>query len=262
MTQRLLLFYLLMIGLPYCSSSQIFLPQLNAGVPINDSITTINYCFPGNCNPLGDVIIKMDSLLIPVVQGVEFYYIVSQLTTTPGSVSTLEKGTTNVGDTFLFSPGGMNQYSFYASSIGCLSLTLFVFGTPSTPFEDYPCQIQIFCTLSNCGNTCISVPENPFLCEVSNYIGLMESEIDQKIILTHDLSNGLLIIYNQQLSQNEIIFSCYNSSGISIMNKTLSGKEEIIDIVKLNSGIYLWQIICKGKIIQSGKINHIQAYRR
>lgn len=256
------LFFLLMIVKPFHSSSQILLPQLKAGVTVNDSITTLNYCFPGNCNPLGDVIIKMDSLLIPLVQGVEFYYLVTQLTTLPSSVSTLEKGTTNVGDTFSFSPGSTNQYSFYASSSGCMRLVLFVVGTPSTPFVSYPCQMQTFCTLANCGNTCMTVPENPFQCEVSDFSGLPESKLIKNFLLSHDQSNGLLILSLQFLNNKGVTFTLYNSSGKSMITENYSTniKEASIDIRKLNSGIYFWQIIINGNIIQSGKINHIQAY--
>lgn len=251
-----------MIVKPFHSSSQILLPQLKAGVTVNDSITTFNYCFPGNCNPLGDVIIKMDSLLIPLVQGVEFYYLVSQLTTSPGSVSTLEKGTTNVGDTFSFSPGSTNQYSFFASSSGCMTLMLFVMGTPLTPFVAYPCQIQTFCTLANCGNTCMTVPENPFQCEVSDFIGLPESALNNYLLLRYDPEHARLVLSAQQLNNKKTIFTLYDSSGKSLISENFSAlvNETFIDIHKLNSGFYFWQINCDGQIMQSGKINHTQFY--
>jgi hypothetical protein len=262
MKKWLVLFFLLMIVIPFHSSSQIILPQLKAGVPVNDSVTTINYCFPGNCNPLGDVIVKMDSLLIPLVQGVEFYYLVSQLTTSPVSVSTIEKGTTQVGDTFLFSPGSTTQYSFYSSSSGCMTLTLFVWGTPSTPFVDYPCQMQLFCTLANCGNTCMSVPENPFQCEVSDFIGLPESAPNSYFSLRYDPEHARLVLSAQQLNNKRTIFTLYDSSGKSLISENFSAlvNDAFIDIHKLNSGLYFWQLHCEGQIIQSGKINHTQFY--
>lgn len=262
MKKRLFLFLLLIIGIPKYSSSQINLPQLKAGVPVNDSVTTITYCFPGNCNPLGDVIVKMDSLLIPLVLGVEFYYLVTQLSTFPGTVSTLEKGTTNIGDTFLFSPGGTNQYSFYSSSSGCMSLTLFVLGTPSTPFADYPCQMQIFCTLANCGNTCMGVPENLFQCEVSDFIGLPESEHNKYFSLSLEPTHEFLVLSAQQIIHKKTQFTLYNSSGKTLIREIFPANviEVPIDIRKLNSGIYFWQIICEDEIIQSGKINHTPFY--
>ena len=121
--KRLLTLIIYVIFIPKINlNAQSLFPQLQAGVYVNDSIESLNYYFAGACSPLYDVDVFVDTNLIPVVTGVELKYVVTQLTTSPDSVYSIQGGVLHLNDTLSFSSGNP-LYRFYSPVPGMMPAT-------------------------------------------------------------------------------------------------------------------------------------------
>ena len=92
--------------------------------------------------------------------------------------------------------------------------------------------------------------ESSLICDISSNI----SEIDLINLIEvfpNPSSNYITVSLNNEFTGNIIL---YNSLGQAVLSKPINGKSERIDISKLKTGIYFYQIKKGVKIIGSGKI--------
>ncbi len=223
------------------SFSQISFPQLQAGVYVCDSLDEVGGCFTGNCSPFYDLRITMDTNLIPVVQGVEIKLVVTQLSTPPDSVYTLENGIVHLYDTLAFSSVVNNHYTFFSTAAGCYTLKLIINGTPTTPFENYFCQLQSICTLPTCFAEC-NYAGFPPICTVDDFNGINESEnFNYNIsIKPNPAFNGNLIITYQLPLNKNVSLQIIDSAGKLTYSLPLikNSKTVNLQLSNLPSGIY------------------------
>lgn len=246
---------LLVIGLNFFlvhfSQGQINIPQLRAGVYINDSLYTHTYNFLGSC-AVFDVEVKIDTSMISLATGVDLKYIITQLTTAPGTVYTVQNGLMNVGDTLNYS-AATPSYMFYAGSPGIMELKLIVEGTPQIPFEGYVCHANNLRTLALCNNADLIVPMSAATCSVDNFAGVNDSEPDLLLLYPNPADHKI------HLTSKTIyagVFSLKNILGKEIFNLVIeeSGGETIVDVSALSEGIYFWKLTNKETTLQTGKL--------
>ena len=237
------------------SFSQVFLPQLQAGEYISDSLEVVGGCFTGTCDTLHDIRVSLNNNLIPVVQGVEIKLVVTQLTTPPDSVYTLENGIVHLFDTLAFSSTANSHYTFYSSSVGCYMFKLIINGIPTTPFETYPCFLQSICTLPLCGADC-DYAGFPPPCTVDDFVGVGEIQKNTFNLTVHPnpvTDNIFKLSYH--LPANKIVsLLILDNTGRLVYEKELpvNSINESIHLSNISSGIY--KCMLRGDGIIASKI--------
>ena len=153
------------------ANAQIQIPQLEVGKPVDTVIHNFIYGFSGTCLPVYDVILEIDPSIVDFVSGIHFYGTISGIPNFLDSVLTDEVGFLLNGDTIWFD-AALNSYTFHSPLPFTMMIDLHLAGTPLTPFELYPCDLVMNCTLGICQNTCLltSLSPAPFQCMVNeNY---------------------------------------------------------------------------------------------
>jgi|GEM_PF-4791493 len=236
--------------------AQLTIPQLQAGVTIDSAFGMFAYNFLGYCDtlPTYQVILQLDQNLIPLATGVEIVCAVNSVSPVD-TVYTLEAGIVHIGDTFTFPSAANNHYTFYSPSDGNLLLSLVVKGTPAVPFESYPCELFIICTLADCGNTCL-ITAAPSSCSVSDFSGINvnnENGEGSTMVVFH---NGILEIFIDRQYHHGGTFSLFNSEGKAMAEFELEyGKKHFSNpLSRISSGIYFWKINYRDGNYQSGKL--------
>lgn len=234
-------------------SGQILLPQLSAGQAIDTLIYSLNYNFDGTCIPQHEVAVQMDTNYIPIASGLEVYGVISGLISPNDSVLTTEKGYLQNGDTIFFSQAGA-IYTFYSAWSGIITIDIYLHGTPTVPFETYPCELLMMCTLGICGNTCF-LTANSSQCIVNDPIGIEDNDlIDNVIIYPNPATNFVDFELNSDVYSN-CEFFLYNSSGAMLFNKSLGINPKFFTVKTdhLKQGTYFYSFTKFGHSIKSGK---------
>ena len=234
--------------------AQVPLPQLQAGIYVNDSIQTLDYYFFGSCGNINDVEVYLNTNLIPVATGIELKYIVTQLTTAPDSVYSIQKGILHLYDTLTFS---LNNpiYRFYSSVPGLMQLKLMLVGTPSVPFENYSCEFINLITLANCANHAgiIGLTNQ---CSVDNFTKINESQFIKLITVKPNPACNYFEINSFSNLNKELEFCLFNLQGQLKYKGPIISKfnSKIVNVEELSNGLYIWKLIDQFETKQTGKI--------
>jgi hypothetical protein len=237
-------------------NAQIPVPPLYIGNYVNDSLATHTYTFPGNCNPNYDVDIKLNNFLIPLVSEVRLIFVVTHLSTIPGSVTTTSGGIVQLGDTFIFS-ATTNYYRFSSTSAGVMKLKLIMEGTPIVSGEQYPCELVFQSTLTPCLNTNQLSPWPPGgICTVGNISNVNNNFIDDNVFLYPNPTRGYLKLRLQTPHFENLRFTLYSSVGNVALDETLPFHSTIESNYDLDfeDGIYYWKISSTNGYIRTGKL--------
>ena len=254
------LFYPLLISFSLVSEpskSQFLMPQLQSGVYVDTVVASFVYAFPGHCDSLGiyDVIFSVDASLIPIVSGVEIHGIVTSVSPID-SVSTLQTGTIHIGDTLYFTSPTNNYYTIFSTTSGGIFIQIFIAGTPLVPFKNYPCELNIICTLADCGNICALIGYSSVPCTVDNFSGIIETVPVSNFTLTPNPASDYFEIFSPFDLAAESTFVLSNTQGHEVAKAKLPStfKSKRFNTTKLSSGLYFWQITNKIGLMQTGKI--------
>jgi hypothetical protein len=233
------------------SKAQFNLPQLQAGVYVDTAFAFASFQFTGTCGSFYETSLMADSALSPPVPGVEIQAIVSQLTTPPDSAYTLEAGILHVGDTLRFSSPQNNHFSFYSHSAGGILLQFIIIGTPTIPFQSYPCILSLICTVANCGDVCDLSGFTTQPCTVDNFSGIIVLSQEQNwLVMPNPVINKLnVVVNNNELS--EIIL--YDITFRKLLQYQFTNSTSI-NTSHLSKGIYIYQLRTKNAVIKKGKV--------
>ncbi len=217
------------------SNAQFILPPLQAGVYVDTAIASFVWQFTGSCMPAPEVSFSVGSGLTPVVPGVEIKAIVIQLTTPLDSAHTLEAGILHVGDTLNFPSSVNNHYTFFSYSSGGVVLQVIIIVTPTIPFQNYPCELSIICTVANCGEACLLMGV-PLQCSVDNFSGVIEPNEKNIFSITPNPVENILTV---KCNANGTAIEIFNLLGNSLYKQMLKAGENKINLEFLTDGIYL-----------------------
>ncbi|HKR04828.1 MAG TPA: T9SS type A sorting domain-containing protein [Bacteroidia bacterium] len=253
--KKLLLFFSIMVKIEP-SDAQFILPQLQAGVYVDTAFGYFFYGFPGYCDSLGvyDVIFSVDPGLIPLVSGTQIQGTVISVSPAD-SVSSIQAGIIHVGDTLQFPSSTSNYYTISSTAAGGIGVELRIVGTPSVPFENYPCELSIICTLADCGNTCLLLDQPP-ACSVNDFTGINEALSEFIFNIKPNPATDKFELYSAAYFKHESLFEISNLEGQIILKETLSMnfKSKNFSTDQLPNGIYFWKTISGGKENGNGKI--------
>jgi hypothetical protein len=239
-------------------SAQAPIPQLQAGVYINDSLDFIDYYLIKCKSSYGvyDVSVFIDTNLIPVASGVELKFVVTQLTTLPDSVYSTQNGILHLYDTLTFSLS-KSSYTIYSTDTGLMRLKIIIVGTPTIPFETYHCQFSKLITLSNCMNG--SGIRGSQTCSVENFNGINEPQLELKFKLMPNPTSDyldILDIHSISSVSNVTVFKLINLQGQIVQSEILPAnfKSKRIKVDKLSDGIYIWKVSDQFGFEETGKV--------
>lgn len=240
------------------TQAQFNVPQLQAGVFINDTIVFHGYSFAGYCDSLGvyDVTITVSNDLAPIATGVELRYIVFACPSPPDTAYCIETGGfLQVGDTLPFSSPN-SHYTIYSTPYaGGVLLALVIIGTPTVPFENYPCSLNTVITLADCGNAMLTYSLG-IPCTVNNFVGVTEISSLQPLTINPNPTTGNSVVtFSNFISNGDV--RIFNLLGAEVFSERIfnSAKKEI-KLPKFSSGIYFVRVIdgekshCKKLIVE------------
>ncbi len=235
--------------------AQIPIPQLKAGVYVNDSIYNLDI-YLNSCQLIGvhDVDVMVDSSLIPFANGVELKYVVTLLNTMPGSVYSVQSGVVQLYDTLTFSPNN-TYFRFYSSVSGLMQLKLIIVGTPTVALESYPCELSLGIVLPNCMDSKY-IYSSGTACEVEDFNGIREIEKSLMFKVSPIPANDYFEIQALSVQNNEKVFKLFNGQGQEVLREmmALNFKSKRINIDNLTNGIYFWKVIDQDGFQESGKL--------
>jgi len=235
--------------------AQIPIPQLKAGVYVNDSIYNLDI-YLNACQLIGvhDVDVMIDSNLIPLASGVELKYVVTLLNTMPDSVYSVQSGVVHLYDTLTFSSNN-TYFRFYSSVSGLMQLKLIIVGTPTVALESYPCELSLGIVLPNCMDAKY-IYSSGTLCTVEDFNGIRENETSLTFKVSPIPANDYFEIQALSVQKNEKVFMLFNGQGQEVLREkmTLNFKSKRISIDNLANGIYFWHVFVEGEFQESGKL--------
>jgi hypothetical protein len=251
-----LLVFLMVMSMNVNSWSQVILPQLQAGVYVNDTLSTYIYNFAGYCGtlPAHDVTYSIDPFLAPLVTGVHLRFIVTQLPPVPGAVTTAQTGVVNVGDTLPFLLPN-DEYTFYSAVAGIMAMKLLITGTPQVPFEFYNCGVITFCTLADCNNTCQTTGAIAVPCFVDDFSGVEHINDNDAINVGPNPAGDIIKILNESYTPGGKFF-LFDVTGRKVVGDySLTDNETKVLLSKnISNGLHFWRVVMDDGSLFSGKL--------
>ena len=218
--------------------AQTSIPQLQAGVYINQSIRPEFFSLTPSCDSIGSNSANFSGPS-PFVSGVEFKLIVTQVPSPPDSAYTIQSGALHIGDTLsLFN-------TVILSSPGVVLFSLNIVGTPTVPFETYPCSIDFIVNFGLCFDGWQIIDAfPPATCTVDDFNSISNPNSESQIILSPNPASDHLEISTTVNLKHEKILRLFNSLGVEIQSEILpvnftSGNFKINAI---SSGLYFFNI--------------------
>ena len=226
--------------------AQYDIPQLQAGVPVNYTINHFSYPFTSHCDSLGMnyCSITMNSNVAEMVTGVGFYFVVTSTPPLPDSAYTIQTGKLNLGDSLLFTSAN-NFYNLYSTSADSVIFDLKIIGTPTTPFQNYPCWLLYGYNLVDCGKAYGISGVNMHDCYVDDFIGINENKNKLGFYITPNPASDFIIFTSKLKLKHDYELQLINLQGKVIQTEIIPSntKNIHIEINKLLSGVCIWKII-------------------
>ncbi len=237
------------------SFAQIQIPQLKAGVYVNDSIDYLDIYFHAcQLNGQYDVDVIIDSNLIPIATGVELKYVVTILNTMPDSVYTLQNGIVHLFDTLSFS-AGTRYYRFYSTVSGYMQLKLMLVGTPTIPLEVYSCELSQGIILPICKDGKY-IFDSGTHCVVEDFNEIHEFQKKVAFRVFPNPAFEYFEISSGSALCEEKVFKLYSLQGQEVYSETIPAgfNSKRFQVECLSNGFYFWKVYGQFEFQEAGKL--------
>jgi hypothetical protein len=243
------LLYILLIFSTSQLHSQIVIPQLQQGVPMEYLIQNLYYTNTGLCpTELYSVYVYP----VPLAQGIEWKVVVDSVAGNP-SYAPPASTPLNDGDTLTFTTANSNTFTFSLPTGALAYMRLIVSGTPSSSSQPYPCHIQTGGSGFTCATLTEFTPDSSFSNCTVNPSSVPELSSFNNYNVYADYSNHFIKIIASTVARAN--FTLFDITGKKVLEKAVNRNETFVDIEGRN-GIYIWHVSTADRNFY-GKI-HIQ----